>query len=262
MPRLLLGLLLSALVLTTGSALAATNAAVPSTVTPYNTVVGGVRTDNILVYSDDYQAHDYLLAALNAEGLAYTLFYGDPTGFRTAVQSGAYNAIFVSHENYFEVSYAWGDLINAYNAGAKLAVFTFDWDGSHDYSGRVRDLLALGEHTQSRDIATQGSVYVWNQNPIFTGLSATLTSPYSGAYNDEGDSWNYLTAESGWFAAPTPGGANLNLGECLVLGGFTADELSSADGVTLWRNVIDYVLGCGSSATEASTWGALRSIYR
>lgn len=249
------------MVLLAGSALAVSNSPVQNGPAPYHMVVPGARTQNIVVYTDDCYGYDYVLDALAAEGLAYTLYYADYAGFEAAVASGLYDMILVNHECYFECSYTWDTLINAYNAGASMAVFTFDWDGSNDYSGRVRDLLALGLHTFAFDVQTQGPVYVWNADPIFTGLPATIPPAMPDIYFDEGDSWSYETAESGWTPTPSQPYASCNIGCGLVLGGFTMDELSQDHAVRIWRNIIHY-LQLEPSATRSASWSSLKTLFR
>ena len=229
----------------------------------YHEQLPGIHAASIIVYTDDcVMGNDYVVTALTDMGLAYTLYSSDYAGFEAALAGGTWDIVLVNHDCYYELSYAWDDVVNAYMGGSKIAVATFDWDGSNDYSGYVDDLLALGEHTWAQDIIDQPPVYVWNADPVFTGLPTMLTSPFSGSYIDEGDVWSWTTAEAGITPDPEVRMADCNIRGCdLIFFGFVVDELGAADGVAIWKNVLTYFL-TGPSAVDHVTWGAVKTLVR
>jgi hypothetical protein len=242
-------------------ALATGNAPISASAVPYTDHVEGLHTYNVVVYTDDCYGYDYILDALAAKGVAYTLFYADPFGFQTAVASGAYNMILVNHECYFECSYAWCDIVNAYLNGARVGVSSFDWDQSHDYSGCADDLLALAQDYFAGDVDTQGTVYNWGS--LLAGCGSSWAAPGTGFYFDEGDRWQYTPGveEAGWTSAPSQPNGNVNRVHGLVVMGFTVDELSQVDGQCIWQAVINELL-YGASAAEQATWSSVKSLYQ
>jgi hypothetical protein len=237
------------------------NTPTPVDAVPSFQVVDGTGSGCVLVYSDACAGPDYLQQALAAKGLSYQWFSQDPYGFELALQSECYQTVLIDHSCFTDLSYVWDDVVTAYQHGNRIGVATFDWDGSHDQSGFVSTLLALGGASAAYDVQNQGTIYVWNPAPLFAGMNTTLLSPLAGTYLDEGDGWSYTTAASGWTNAPSEPNANSTLGGNLVLLGFLPDELSSSDGVRLWSNIIDYLMA-GVIPVRPTTWGAIKALYR
>ena len=250
--------IVAAMVLVAGSAFAASNSVVTVETTPVFEQVPGIDTQSIVVYTDDCYGYDLVLTALNQLGLGYDLYWFDYAGFETAVASGAYDVIIVNNACYYECSYAWDDIYNEFMAGKAGVIATFDWDGSNDYSGYVDELLALNDHTWAGDLQNATPVYAWNMDPVFTGTDGVL-SVFTDGYIDNGDVWNWTTAEGGIQPVPTPGMANVNLACPRIYIGFAPDEYEQADVVQMWKNCILWVIS-GPTATEHTTWGSVKSL--
>ena len=226
---------------------------------PYSGQVPGLRTQSIVVYTDDCYGYDLVLSALNQLGLGYDLYWFDYAGFETAVASGAYDVIIVNNACYFECSYAWDDIYNEFMAGKAGVIATFDWDGSDDYSGYVDDLLALNDHVWATGLDNATTQYAWNMNPVFAGTDGIL-SVYTDGYIDNGDTWSWTTAEGGITSTPEPRTATVNLACPRIYIGFAPDEMEQAETIQMWKNCILWVTS-GPTATEQATWGGVKALY-
>jgi hypothetical protein len=240
----------------------ATNSVQECDVEPRVEVHGGAADMSIVVYTDDCYGYDYVLPALDQLGYAYTLYYFDYYGFEAAVASGMYDLIITNHECYFELSYSWDDIYYQLLAGKCAILNSFDWDGSHDYSGFAGAVLGLAGHDWYADVQTATTVYVWNVDPIYTGVG-DLYPVLAGYYIDEGD---YLMGygESGWNPSPDDYSVNCNI-HCgdyaLVIIAWCMDEYSREQVIQVWKNAINWIYW-GASATDATSWGGVKAMYK
>jgi len=219
--------------------------------------------DAIVVYTDDYMAYDYVIQALNNLGLAYTAYYSDYAGFEAAVASGTYDLILVNHQNYFEVSNVWDDLLTQLNAGKAAILCTFDCDASDDYSGYMDDLLAYAGHQWNVDLSTLATIYGWAHipNPWWAGMSVSISGVDN--YFDDGDC---LFGDAAYaFAGNTPAYTNGNVMMSahadFIMACWAPDEYPAADAIQWWMNCISWIL-LPPSPTEEGTWGAIKELYR
>jgi hypothetical protein len=244
------------------AAFAATNSVAPVDVEPRVEVHGGVADMSIVVYTDDCYGYDYVLAALDQLGYGYTLYYFDYYGFEAAVASGMYDLIITNHECYFELSYAWDDIYFELLNGKHAILHSFDWDGSHDYSGFAWDVLDLAFHAWYMDLQTATTVYAWAMDPFFTGTDGVLNPVLAGYYIDEGD---YLsgTGYGGFTPDPSPDAVACNppVEWCLIIIAFCMDEYDRAEIVQIWKNVITLIY-MGASGADQTTWGGVKAMYR
>ena len=252
---------------------------------PHAEVVQGVmgNTQTIIVYSDDLcYGNNHVVTALDNMGLTYTLHYADPGGFEANLQSAAWDIILVNHDLVFELSNSWDEVHAALLAGSKVAVATFDADGSQDYSGFVDDLyMAIGADAAVMDIMDADPVYGWlGQRFVLNALTDISASVFNlpdsiiNCYIDDGDHLevtDWTAAVQGWAPAyDVMLGATVNRnGDCgsvfmsWLPDNFYDDDNSNGtyDAVELWMNILQGFL-TGATAVEGETWGGLKVLYR
>jgi hypothetical protein len=234
--------------------------------TPSAEQVAGDSRETIVVYVDEvFGPYYYVKDALDNLGLAYTIYYSDYNGFEANVASGVNDIILVSHHNYYQLSYAWDDILNELMAGKKAGLCSFDWDGSHDYSGYADDILAYAGHTHSVDWSMTQPIHAWppESDPFWCDLPDVLQDLDIG-YIDDGD--ELVGDASNSFAGTTttfdPYHVVMNYQATqLVIGGWCPGQYIGTDCVTWWTNVIQWLLG-EPTATEATSWGAVKILYQ
>jgi hypothetical protein len=247
-------------------------------------IEGGIETEqDIIAYTDDlcFQ-RDYVRQALEIMGLTHTLYYADPAGFEAALQAGGWEIILVNHNLIHSVSNSWDEIHAALLAGAKVAVATYDADGSNDYSGFVDDLyMAIGADAVVADVAEPNDVHIWlPQRFVISLLTPIVGTVFDdpdttmNCYIDDGDEMlvtDWLAAVQGWmpdYADEMGSTVNRN-GDCgsvfmsWLPDNYWDDDNVNAwpDGAELWMNILEGFL-TGATATETGTWGQVKSLYR
>lgn len=261
-----------------------TNSNVITDYIPWSAYVDGMipNSQDIVVYTDDYCfSNDHVVQALDALGLGYTLFYADPVGFENALIGSDWDIVLVNHNLVLAASAAWDDVLDELENGAKVAVATFDADGSDDASGFVDELyMAIGVEDDLVDVDYPNPIYGWMPGNFvlsaYTPLAAVVFDEPDttiNCYIDDGDVCEIaeMNAVQGW----TPGyavdmGATANrYNDCgsvfmsWLPDNYMDDDDSSGmhDSAELWMNIIQGFL-TGATATEAETWGGLKTLYR
>lgn len=209
---------------------------------------------DILVYTDDgyvEPALRYVIVALNDLGKNYTHYPDDPTGFVAALTTQHWDMVIADHDNYYEFGNNWVELENYVIGGGRLALSTFDIDGSHSEPTSLWATLGV---QWTADMPYPEPIYRWEPaHPIFNVPNAIgdLTY-YEEDYIDDGDhvSATTGTALAGFTISPTTEYAGIvtdNGGRTVLMSflscEFRSDEDSDGklDAVELWENVITWL---------------------
>lgn len=224
-------------------------------------VYRGQRTDlNILVYTDDsstFPGQTAVEQALQRMGISYVGYYGDPDGFAAALPSRAWDAVLVSHNNYYSLGQHWPAMEDYFNRGGRLVIETFDMDGSHSARTTLWNTLGVA---YVADVSSDTAMYRWQAgHEVFNAPHSVpnLTSPTS-EYLDRGDRANgagATTAIGGFTPSDMPGQGDVfvRADRRAIVDSFIISEhrgdLDSdgvSDAVELWQNEINYILRMGS----------------
>jgi hypothetical protein len=260
------------------------NCQTPCEGNPQSGFVQGIigNSETIIAYSDDVcYRNDHLITALDEMALTYYMVMDDPAALEASLQGGGWDIILVNHVGYHAVSNSWDEIHAALLGGAKVAVATYDADGSNDYSGYVDDLyMAIGADAAVMDIEDSDPIYGWLAQRFvlnaWADISATVFDEPAlwNCYVDDGDHLevsDWTAAVQGW----VPGydvtqGATVNRdGDCgsvfmsWIPDNFYDDDNGNGtyDSVDLWKNIVQGFL-TGATAVEGETWGGLKVLYR
>jgi hypothetical protein len=211
--------------------------------------------EQILVYTDDYVLSPsvrYPIVALDNLFKSYTHVADDPVTFRTTLASQTWDIVIVSHNNLFDMGNSWTELDAYVQGGGRLALSTFDVDGSHSEATSLWWTLGAVYVLSIPD--PPQPVYRWNlAHPIFTNPNAVpnLIVATDG-YIDHGDHVSVGSGAplAGFTPSYSTGDAAIveaNNTETILMS-FTLCEFrgdqdtdGTLDAVELWENVITYL---------------------
>ena len=211
--------------------------------------------EQILVYTDDYvlaPQNRYPIVALDNLGKSYTHVADDPATFRTTLASQTWDIVIVSHCNWYDMGNSWTELDAYVQGGGRLALSTFDVDGSHSEATTLWSTLGASYVSDIPD--PPQPVYRWNTaHAIFTVPNAVpnLIVATDG-YIEHGD---HLSVGSGTplagftisYSANDVAIVEANSGGTILMSfllcEFRGDQDTDGklDAVELWENVITYL---------------------
>lgn len=211
--------------------------------------------EQILVYTDDYVVAPparYPIVALDNLGKSYTHVMDNPPTFRTTLASQTWDIVIVSHCNNFDMGNSWTELDAYVQGGGRLAIATFDVDGSHSEATTLWTTLGASYWS---DNPNPQPVYRWAPgHAIFTiPNSVGDLTVFTPGYIDNGDDLGTggpNEALAGFVTIPTNGHVAIvewNSGKTILMSfllcEFRADQDTDGklDAVELWENVISYL---------------------
>ncbi|MDI6807651.1 MAG: hypothetical protein QME66_01555 [Candidatus Eisenbacteria bacterium] len=223
----------------------------------------------IIVYTDDaYNWPPAAITALNNLGYGYTWYDRDPVGFETELQERPYffRQIFVSHCTYYELSYAWDEILALVEGHTQAGIETFDGDCSHDHSGAGRALFERIGAGGAYDFGPTDLFLSNSWRPSFWEDLNGIVIPWTGnlGYIDNGDIAGWLLWAScslaRWHPSGSTNGALYQLPPCSWVGFWILDHNYPYNlAVHMWEVRFRSTPG---TAAETETWGKIKAMFR